>query len=79
MVKHRTRQPARFKTLVSRDSSPLFPRLAFSMICGSRPPKVMMRMVDAWKAAQMEHPQMRSSASIDCVLLRQQQLCRHPS
>ena len=62
MVKHRARQPARFKTLVSGDSSPLFPRLAFKMICGSLPPKVMMRMVDAWRAAQVERPQMCGSA-----------------
>ena len=47
VVKHRAKQPARFIVLVSGDSSPLFPRLAFRMICGSLPPKVMMSMVDA--------------------------------
>ena len=47
MVKHRAKQPARFIVLVSGDSSPLFPRLAFRIICGSLPPKVMMSMVDA--------------------------------
>ena len=56
MVKHRAMQPARFMVLVSGDSSPLSPRLAFRTICGSLPPNVMMRMVDAWRAAQVEVP-----------------------
>ena len=56
VVKHRAKQPARFIVLVSGDSSPLFPRLAFRMICGSLPPKVMIRMVDAWRAAQVKPP-----------------------
>lgn len=51
VVNRRATLPARFRMLVSGDSSPLLPLLALSMICGSRPPNAMIAMVDACKAA----------------------------
>ena len=50
MVNRRAALPARFRMLVSGDSSPLLPLLALSMICGSRPPSAMIAMVDACRA-----------------------------
>ena len=52
VVNMRAKQPATFMAQVTRDSCPEPPLRTFMTICGTRPPREMMKIVDACNPAR---------------------------